>query len=64
MDLSLEEQVIRVYPDNESHQLAYKYGYKIALRTIKEEIQQCAIDGKQFIILHVLDFIDKQLGEK
>lgn len=64
MDLTLDEQAIRLYPDSESHQLAYKYGYKIALRNIKGEIDLCAIKREQFPVLHLLDYIDKQLGEK
>ena len=64
MDLTLDEQATRLYPDSESHQLAYKYGYKIALRNIKGEIDLCAIKREQFPVLYLLDYIDKQLGEK
>ena len=62
--LQCDQQATRLYPESESHQLAYKYGYKIALRNIKGEIDLCAINKTEFPILHLLDYIDKQLGEK
>lgn len=43
---------------------AYVNGMKEAFRMIEQEIDFYAVNGYQFPILHVRDFIDKMLGHK
>jgi dihydroorotate dehydrogenase len=44
--------------------MEYAEGMKEAFRMIEHEIDQCAINGYKFPILHIRDFIDKMLERK
>lgn len=44
--------------------MEYAEGMTEALRMIEREIDQCAINGYKFPILHIRDFIDKMLERK
>lgn len=44
--------------------MEYAEGMIEAFRMIEHEIDQCAINGYKFPILHVRDFIDKMLERK
>lgn len=44
--------------------MAYAEGMTEAFRMIEHEIDLCAINGYNFPILHIRDFIDKMLERK
>lgn len=43
---------------------SYLKGRQDALRDIKNQINLAAVNGYKFPILHLLDYIDKELGLK
>lgn len=69
-----KEYVLRRYKELTVQQLlyynvqqegeAYAEGMNEAFRMIEQEIDLCAVNGYQFPILHIRDFIDKMLGRK
>lgn len=48
----------------QENSMEYAEGMKEAFRMIEHEIDQCAINGYKFPILHIRDFIDKMLERK
>ena len=60
--MSVVEEILSFNGQNEGK--AYAEGMKEAFRMIEHEIDQCAINGYKFPILHIRDFIDKMLERK
>lgn len=55
---------IRFNMDGKVVRTTYEDAYRQALLDVKHELDMCAANGYKFHVLHVYDFIDKQLKNK
>lgn len=49
--------------DTKEYKNGFKRGVRWAFRELREQIAYCTTDKKRFPMLHLLNYIDKMLGE-